>query len=1163
MDGSLDKAEMVKMARKKLSKFQLKRSSPIPPIASTTTSSLTPTIQTPQFEAPSHTSNHSISPTNTLNNPRFTASQTTESFTSPTSHTNIVRQTGTMTNSYERGPDGDRVFVVKHVERKKKTVHRTGTSTPSMADIEERKAQVNQLTAQLASITTALLAKSPTPQIKNLPTSPVHSPTRNNQQLTLIPPSNNSQQQQPSQLIPTIPTTEHIQLASLQNKLDNQTQELTLLRSVIRACAEKEFDPSVVQNGTLEAVKAWGVGLARRVREMEAGGGSNIGQGLPIRRGSTDARTIETQTWEVGVENESKEGRNVRELEQTLTLLSEQNARLRVDLEKSRDGEGVRMLQDQVVALKVAAKEMEATIKTLNVENLELRRTRSPGVESDDGSLYMLNGTGSSRTTELTRRLQDAVRKVDELESVNARLAKDNSLLREDYEGVSRQLEESVRDQTEAKQAIHEGAASIKKLKEEMTRKDHDLAALKAQWDKERLRWIEERKQSIEASAANAVSAGAVEAVEHLQIEVNKYKRESERRNLEFQEREAEFKAKIGVLEETIQAMERERLSNLNAISTLDIHSVSAEARVVELEKALELKDMDLATLKSDSRVRIAELENALRDARESSSTSKEDQTKIHALETALEMLETETTALLQERDELLEQLESTSPSAAAADPLILQTLRSENEHLSEAVQSLSQDLEAAYTRHAELNRKLKESNNSSDSIPLAEYNAVIAKHEYDVDRLCHQLETMKDRYHASQAKSQSLLDALNRTEGDLARLRLSQADIGNTILQKGDATESKDLITSLQNRNHELAKELLETKEELSEVQADFEGLKMRVHEGLVAVKEAGEVKRELEDLKNKFLREKEVWGLKERALYSATEKLQADYAGLVKMIGLVQRIIWDSAEGKAGWNRGVGAERVEDVDVAGWVRWMVDAHGKLAKDLEQTHELLDVQHEKIESVMSSAGVSRRSGSPTGGEGRRTRGLPSEKALQMSSLGTSSSSMNALINSWSNSVGVAGYSSHDNVSSQGSIVEGGEGVPDIVLPLPLGPDKKGSMDKMQATMKKLMSRNVSLQQRLHTIEAQLEHQIKGNSEIKKMLVDSTLGGSKVPVLEQYNDALIEIGALRSEVEHWRARHDELEAVVEGVVLEKSSLKEASSTDSLAIKQSELEGIES
>lgn len=92
------------------------------------------------------------------------------------------------------------------------------------------------------------------------------------------------------------------------------------------------------------------------------------------------------------------------------------------------------------------------------------------------------------------------------------------------------------------------------------------------------------------------------------------------------------------------------------------------------------------------------------------------------------------------------------------------------------------------------------------------------------------------------------------------------------------------------------------------------------------------------------------------------------------------------------------------------------------------------------------------------------------------------------------------------------------------------------------------------------TLTARLEHQIKANSEIKKLMVEATLSGyagtphssatsSKQPhhqhqssdqLLKRYNDVLVEIGRMREENEFWKIKCEEMQAafdvfVVQGV----------------------------
>ncbi|KAJ3023056.1 UNVERIFIED_CONTAM: hypothetical protein HDU68_008819, partial [Siphonaria sp. JEL0065] len=1147
-----------------------------------------------------------------------------------------------------------------------------------MSELKEKKDQLNVLTSHLTQLTANLLYQNPILQQQNIPPfsptstsptkgSPSHSPTR-----ALIK-TNNPQQ---SLQLQSLPQDESTTISSLRTILASKTQELSILRDVIKGAA-KQFDSSLAPARTLqdiEAIKAWNVALSRRVKELEAILSANgisaslshsttLSQNPERGRGLKSHRTIETQTWDVPLAASSSNSDSAtRQHQETIKSLSTQNASLLIQVEslKSTDAATtIQKLQSQVVDLKLASKEMDSKLRNLSAENHDLKTTLSnstysnkrasptPGRDSETFHLTV-NKSQSPSFSEVQRKLFDSVHKVSALESTNSRLVKDNNALREEIESLSRQVEQDVRVRHESKQAVHEASLVIKKLKEGAVRKDQELVALKAQWDKERLRWIEERKKSVENLAENAAALGVrdgnFEIVEQLQVELNRYKRESEKRNLDFTVTEAEFLKKVAVLEETVKQLEAEKLGSQSLLSEADLRDSEAQNRIIELERALKLVDADHGQEATNYRIRIAELSNALRDLEsrleqqqlnESQSTSHEK--KVLELQKILSALEADVSArsiefatqlqeitkdrdalsaevislqqhhnkemgqlslerdslatkldnqkqeidqLTKDRDALSHQLDllqdqnsqtmpvppkpepssSTATTPSTTPSLLVLNLQTENTQLKDALTSLNQDLEASNTRYFTLSQTLKKTIQQhktelefSSTIPRSEHEDVLERHAYQLEALQHQLEIQKDRYHASQAKSQSLLDALNRKESELARLRLSQADIGTTLLMKGNDADSKDLIRTLQSRNGELASEVMRYREEVEELEARVEMQKMRAYERESLVVQAGELKRELDDLGTKTAREKETWILKERALYNATEKLQSDYQDLVKTMTNVKQVIWKSAESRTGWNRGASGERVEDVDVLAWVQWMADVNSRLELDLTHSHEIMDMQQEKIESVigMSSAAVSRRSHSPRASEsGRRSsRGFMSERGDEFGvgqSLSSSSSSVNALMN-WSKSVAdiasSSGYHSHTQPTTAECVRE--DESQDIVLPLPLPFDKKLSSEKVASTMKKLMSKNVSLQQKLSSIEAQLEHQIKSNTEIKKMFVDSALGGvggsggnnGSGPILEQYNDALIEIGALRSEVEHWRARYDEMEQVVEGVVI--------------------------
>ncbi|KAI9338813.1 hypothetical protein BDR26DRAFT_862820 [Obelidium mucronatum] len=1143
---------------------------------------------------------------------------------------------------------GSRIIVVKHVERKRRT-EKILHGSPSMEELRKKKNHLNQLTSHLTQLTTNLLQKplseiSQTqtniprlpPSVPSSPTkiSPPHSPLHS----AISSPDhalvNYTNQRMDQELrIQPIPDPS-VTISSLQSTISSKNSELEILRNVIKG-ASKQFDlslaPSTGAGQDIDALKAWIVALCRRIKEFES---IPYSENMPPRTGSqspdrgrkriADNRTIETQTWDSQPPgskpiDDNEQQLQLKHLQETIKSLSTQNASLLLQAETSKSLEPsvsattVTKLQQQVVDLKLSIRDTETKLRDIEAENHELKaqatlhreRSRSPSATDTDVFYLGVKGPSSpllrpSTPTDISRKLAEAAHRCSALESTNARLLKDNNHLREDMESLAHQLDQNTHIRHENKEAIHEASMVIKTLKADLNKKNEEMMALKNQWDKERIRWIEERKKSVdnlnlEVAASGFREDGNLEILGQLQAELNRYKRESEQRTIELTERCQKSEEKALALEQYVKTLEKERSEAQILASAAQAKEDEAQTIIMELENSIQLIETDHAAVASDYRIRVAELENIVGSLQTQIETQQdldagrdlEYKSQIVKLEAANTQLEAEflaksiqfqaqLTQSMEERNELAAKLAAfrdedaksvSTPAKSAATPLqdspLLLSLQSENLQLKDALTSLNQDLESSNQRYFQLSQTLKQQTlqhklelESSSLVPESQYKEALENHAYEVASLQHQLEITKDRYHASQAKSQSLLDALNRTEAELARLRLSQADIGTALLKKGNEASAHDVITSLHEKNGELAAQVMGYREEMDELRETIELQRMRAYEREALVVQAGELKREVEDLTAKIQREKETWGFKERALYSATEKLQSDYQELVKTMTSVQKVIWESAESRVGWNRGIGhagGERVEDVDVIAWVKWMADVNSRLEKGLTESHEIMDMQQEKLESViaMSSAAISRRSHSPPPDEsGRRSsRGIASDAGALLESgysLSSSSSSVNALVN-WSNAVAEtnsAGYHSHNQPLQQSA--ESSDENQDIVLPLPFVFDKKLSTEKMAATMKKLMTKNVSLQQKLSSIEAQLDHQIKSNVEIKKMFVDSALGRSSdtSPLLEQYNDALVEIGALRTEVEHWRARYDEMEAVVEGVVIERISSKD-------------------
>jgi FtsZ-binding cell division protein ZapB len=323
----------------------------------------------------------------------------------------------------------------------------------------------------------------------------------------------------------------------------------------------------------------------------------------------------------------------------------------------------------------------------------------------------------------------------------------------------------------------------------------------------------------------------------------------------------------------------------------------------------------------------------------------------------------------------------------------------------------------------------------------------------------------------------------------------------------------------------------------------------------------------------------------------------------------------------------------RMEDVEVLQWVKWMIAFTVKQQKDLEEAHMILDVQHEKLEDAMVRASmsidVSRPMATPSNlGSLSELRSplalLQSQRATQdwvggvevgtqtdamlsfarMSTIKASAAAAssrspslrgsNSVRRSRSSSIASSvasmpdlGGGGHFEVEQQqhhqhqhqhhqteglAKIDEQPNSIHNSSMEAEAGPSPAES--KLQAALSALMGRYVSLQQTTSTLQSQLDHQLRTNSEIKKLIVGASLSGigpspsrsgsglfggggnsgagsgkassNGAPdnLLEKYNDALVEIGALRTEVDRWRMRCEEVEEVVENIVLKASGQSE-------------------
>ncbi|KAI8611815.1 hypothetical protein BC830DRAFT_1220787 [Chytriomyces sp. MP71] len=1026
-----------------------------------------------------------------------------------------------------------------------------------VAEIEERKSHISSLTSQLDAISTS---KDAIPKLSLLvsPTNPLATPQH------LLPFPLSPQQTTLSPLVSK-------DTDSLRASLHAKSLEINLLRDVIRGAASQFDASSYISDADIDtplhepdSLKACIVALRARIRELESSSTHALQSAKPILE-----RTIETQTWDATSSPQTLQDlqRVIREKEMSVLELSRANASLRL-----RVASGSGDARGDTTNL---TRELRETRDRL----LDAERLRDEAVRGSEQALEDLRARHMAEMESLRAEMRDARASLhtanEHVLSLRARMEKEESLPPTfASSGIPHDLmveinaarREAVRAREEAADRVRELEAEVEVLRRGRD-SDHDRVLdedddATRQALESRLLDLEEANARLRRDAEEARRAG----------------RDAERLRIRVLELEAAGHVRMASDTTSLQTAS-------NAVLDTD----TLLERIMFLENAL--TDAQATLTLTAASLSAKETSNAM--TRQRTDATLELQTRLLELEASLQSLEfkralevrslsLDVDRISSERDALLDRVthleatgllkppplvEETAPtmqSTATDTQLSLAALEAENAELKAVITSLSDDLDAGNARHVELLAQLKEQTEllgARDTVSSGEYSRVLER----LEGVGHHLETMKDRFHGSEARAQSLLERLMRAEAELARLRLGQADIGATLLQKGSDATTQDLLRTLQMRNNELASEIISLRSTLAETGDALESHKLRAleREGLCAA--AAETQRELADLQRRFAREQETWELRERGMYAATEALRREHTAVAAELAAVRRAIWEGAEKNAGWSRGIATERVEDVDVVRWVRWMCEAAIGLERDLVETHAVLDMQHERMESVMSSVGGSVAGGGSVvyydgrrgSGKGGRERKSSSTSRLDDIAFSSSSSSSVAALIHWSQSVGETSESPQVGSPSQRATVAANEESADLLLPLP-------AMDKKTHTaMKKLMARNITLQQKLERVESQLSHQLASNAEIKRMFVDRTAGHKKeslsarflrngggedeaLPVLERYNDALVEIGELRAEVENWRARHDEMEAVVETVAMERLARQESS-----------------
>ncbi|KAJ3101617.1 hypothetical protein HDU97_001230 [Phlyctochytrium planicorne] len=1018
------------------------------------------------------------------------------------------------------------MYIMRHVE--KRTV-RTKVSDSSLAEAREKKLQADKMTAAVMNGIENEIQLHERFLQNSIPN--ITNPDSN---ILLSDPSSNSLilHQDSSQPI-AFPTDSYVK--SLEDQLTKKNAQIVMFRNMIAGSSDLFQQDLEMEQDLLEQVendpsllKGWLHQLRFKVKELEATPQPHIksvtsssGFSTPVLKESQSVQTEDTDISEAigAMETEiSFLTRALRERDFTLKVLSEESAAMQIKLLEletqsdmnavntatngtpgAADAEVVQSLRDRCESL---AGQLEACMDERDRDRVVFATKEQELLRSSGAMAHRLRDLEANYKAACDRRdiLQREVNNLKASKKSNPHssegLGRKVEVLTRNIEAASRENREMAQENRELKtrieaweadplpkklQAELEAArATIQELGEGNSKLQSELGELKeggaSQWREERLRFQEELARLRDAVVSNGGNEGK------LRVEVEELKGLLEAAGSEKENLRAD---KVKLLRET-ESLKSER-NNLVERST-------------ELEKRLRL------------------LERATNE-------------EVEAWRKAL---------------------------------------KEENDGLKEEKIKLTRELELFKARHVELENKVKTLKKEVEDSPSEEE---IAKLSVALESINAERQTLSVSLVATQTSLETVTKELEAVKAE--RDALADGVHEKTPISENDLmlerTAMMELVATLRLQCDELAKQAHSSKVEAVTAKEALDTVK-RTHSTVDdnVLGQVSDLETQLELTSERLKRDKDTWKAKEQNLYKEIERLHLDYMDVTNEVNAARKMILESRMAPGGLSQHI--VKVEDVSVEDWVRNIIVAYKKQQNDLVEAHTILDLQHEKLEDAIIRSSISAeslaafnagsRSGAvtkvdqqvqtdPTGGLSRMNSvmaALNKADSLVLSGTATPRSRASSIA------------SSHGQGPIQ-TVPPGSEGPP---LPPTLEVSQAQTSESAQTStqgeemyrtaLSKLTAKYATLQQQHAAVASQLEHQLRSNSEIKRLLVGATVGaalGGSQPgsrkgseanlgepnLLEKYNDALLEIGGLRTELEKWRLRCEEVEEVVEQVFL--------------------------
>ncbi|KAJ3045069.1 hypothetical protein HDV00_011794 [Rhizophlyctis rosea] len=668
----------------------------------------------------------------------------------------------------------------------------------------------------------------------------------------------------------------------------------------------------------------------------------------------------------------------------------------------------------------------------------------------------------------------------------------------------------------------------------------------------------------------------------------------------------------------------REKVSQLEAEATAKVqHLLSEREEAIErlqgelrvTKDAAKTAKTDAATQQQQLIAKISELERRLQDQQNTKSQDDEItqlRTERQGLENKVHALVKETEALrasllrsdmdkegLENRYEgLLHDLNISKSSKATLDEEIerlnvkCQALDAENQLLEEARDVAVAELAAKMKEIVKENNVLiKERAQLIEDVEVARRSSLDVSGRNSVDQQGSPV-IMSPRQIAAttiSAAQQDLFDENKVLRMELDRLRLAQAEIGSVLLNNPDPAAS-DLVRVLQRRCDELAGDVQTYRQTAEDAREMAEQAKLAFHDRDVERDKVVELEKELEMCTSRLERERANWKAKEQTLHAELSRVGK---------GRERSRSNDEVIELRRYIMALGGQA--DTNLTAWAKWAVAEQERLREEIKEAHMTIDLQHEKL---LAGTPASTPASTPATGQlpdtfTTRTSGTSIDQETQtdpMLAFARLSTIKANLVegpkrrnyggvrspSSRSARSSIAGGSRRGSITSVAhSVVSSpaGPGFPSVLSPTALiPPDAQTAssifaldleLSQLRGQLAKLTSRYAELQQAKDSTQQHLDHQMRVNQEMKKLIVGASVGVSAAPassslwgggasagaghvegnILERYADAMSQIGVLQEEVDKWRRRCEEVEEVVEAVVLQQAQDEEEAAAE--------------